>query len=329
MKKNRLVSVAEANALIDAGKCVHVAGAEGVLRSLHHGTWIGGTIPYFLTRSGGVVEREKVFITEFPEDVCKVQIAMVDIGHILSIAADAPRNGFSLIIVPGMSDIHTAYAVTANNLPGIFETPIVGWIAGVHLNDLGKVTPKVFDGTTGEIADDRIVVMHASLQTGKGALIGTINPFSPGDGDEIVFAESGFSVKECTVNGDHDDFYDYSIRNQLDVTRPLVTMRSGQRINASFQKIDHDTRTVKFYAPLLKGLPYHQAAPMPDYRAALIDATQDLNIAPAFSCNCILNFLYGRLEGSQYLPIAGPATFGEVAHILLNQTIVYLQIVDR
>ncbi|HUO98968.1 MAG TPA: hypothetical protein VMU01_09875 [Rhizomicrobium sp.] len=326
---NRLVSVAEANALIDAGKCIHVAGAEGALRGLHRGLWIGGTIPYFLTRSGGVIEREKVFITEFPPEVTKARIGMVDIGHILSIAGDAPRNGFSLIVVPGMSDIHTAYAVTANNMPGIFETPIVGWIAGIHLNDLGRVTPKVFDGATGEIADDRIAVMHATLPADKKAVIGTINPFSPGDGDEIVFAESGFSAKECTVNGSQDDFYDYAVRNQLDLTRPLVTMRNNQRVNASFQKIDHESRTVKFYAPLLKALAYRQAAHLPDYRAALIEATQDLNISPAFSCNCILNFLYGRLEGTQYLPIAGPATFGEVAHILLNQTIVYLEIANQ
>ena len=44
----------------------------------------------------------------------------------------------------------------------------------------------------------------------------------------------------------------------------------------------------------------------------------------AFSCNCILNYLYSELEGKQTGPITGPITFGEVAYQLLNQTMVYL-----
>lgn len=50
---------------------------------------------------------------------------------------------------------------------------------------------------------------------------------------------------------------------------------------------------------------------------------------PAFSCNCILNFLYGGLEGERALPIGGPATFGEIAYVLLNQTLVYMEIDDH
>ncbi len=326
---NKLVSIDEANALIETGRPIHIAGDETALRGLKRGNWIGGTIPYFLTRSGGVVEREKVFISRFPDEVADVTIQTVDIGHILAIAGDAPRNGFSLIIVPGLSDIHTAYALTANNMPGIFEHPIVGWTAGVHLDDIGKVSPKVFDGTTGEAFDNRIVVMHANLPPGKLAKVGTINPFRSGSGDEIVFPESGFSAKACTINGDADDFYDYAVRTRLDTKLPLITTRSNTRINVSFRSLDDESRSVNFYAPVSRGLVYRQAAPMPDYRAALIEATEQLDFSPAFSCNCILNYVYGRLEGTQYIPVPGPATFGEVAHILLNQTLVYLQIADR
>ena len=50
----------------------------------------------------------------------------------------------------------------------------------------------------------------------------------------------------------------------------------------------------------------------------------DLKISPAFSCNCILNYLYGNLEGQQSIPIGGPATFGEIAYVLLNQTMVFM-----
>ena len=47
---------------------------------------------------------------------------------------------------------------------------------------------------------------------------------------------------------------------------------------------------------------------------------------PVFSCNCILNYLYGELEGKKTPPYTGPVTFGEVAYQLLNQTLVYCEI---
>jgi len=326
---NELVSLGQANALIDAGKCLHIAGDEAALRQLHRGTWIGGTIPYFLTRTGGVVERHKVFVTELPDFVTKVAIRFIDIGHIPAITSEAPRNGFSIVIAPGMSDIHTTYALTARNIPGIHETPVVGWIAGIHLDELGKAKPKVIDGVTGEVADNRIVVMHASLPPGKVAKLGIINLFVPGAGDEIVFEASGFSAGRCTVNGSPEDFYDYAVRNGLDLKLPLITELSGHNINVSFQVLDAASRAVTFYAPVIRGRVYRQAAPLPDYRAALVGATEKLNLKPVFSCNCILNYLYGRLEGVQFIPVAGPATFGELAHILVNQTLVYLSVEDR
>jgi len=326
---NELVSPAEANSLIDSGRRLHIAGDEALLRQLHRGCWIGGTIPYFLTREGGVVERHKVFVTALPDFVTNIAIHLVDIGHIPAITSEAPRNGFSIVIVPGLSDIHTTYALTARNIPGIHETPIVGWIAGVHLDDIGKVAPKVFDGSSGEVSDNRIVVMHASLPPAKVARLGIINLFVPGKGDEIEFDAPGFSAGTCTINGKPDDFYDYAVRSGIDLKLPLVTEQSGHRINVSFQALDAASRTVKFYAPVVHRRVYRQAAPLPDYRAALVGATKDFKASPTFSCNCILNYLYGRLEGEQFIPVAGPATFGELAHILVNQTLVYLMVEDR
>ena len=326
---NDLVTVAQANVLIDAGKTLHVAGDETALRLLHRGRWIGGTIPYFLTTTGGVVEKQKVFVTRLPDDVIHASTRLIDIGRIPAVATEAPRNGFSIVIVPGMSEIHTTYALTAPGIPGIYEHPIIGWIAGVHLDDLGKVTPKVFDGVTGEVSDNRIVVMHAAISSGKRAKIGTINLFTPGSGDEIVFPQHSFSVKECTINGQADDFYDYAIRNALDVKLPLITDLSGVGLNVSFQAIDAESRTVKFYAPVIRDRVYRQAAPLLDYRAALVGAIEKLHIEPVLACNCILNYQYGRLEGPQFIPMPGPATFGELAHVLMNQTLVYLQLVDK
>ena len=45
-----------------------------------------------------------------------------------------------------------------------------------------------------------------------------------------------------------------------------------------------------------------------------------------FSCNCILNFLFGGLEGQKIGELYGPVTFGEIGYQLLNQTLVVLRI---
>jgi hypothetical protein len=47
-----------------------------------------------------------------------------------------------------------------------------------------------------------------------------------------------------------------------------------------------------------------------------------------FSCNCILNFLYGGFEGKRINNFNGPITFGEIAYQLINQTLVYVLIED-
>lgn len=326
---NQLVTVREANDLIDGGLALHIAGDEDALHQLHRGTWIGGTIPYFLTDKGGVVERERVFVTALPDIATDIETRLIDIGHIPAITTEAPTNGFSIVIAPGLTDIHTIYGLTANSIPGIQEAAVVGWISGVHLDEIGKRKPKVFDGRSGTACDNRIVVMRAKLPPRKRASIGTINVFEPGKGDEIVFSESSFSAGPCIINGTAEDFYDYARRKELDLTLPLITDLSGRAINVSFQSLDHELRRVRFYAPVMKGRPYRQAAPMPDYREALIAAAKRFNETPAFACNCILNYVHGKLEGDQSIPLTGPATFGELAHVLVNQTLVYLIIRDK
>jgi hypothetical protein len=101
---------------------------------------------------------------------------------------------------------------------------------------------------------------------------------------------------------------------------------SGEMINVSFQGIDDATRSVRFYAPVLAGAEYRQAAALDDYRGSLLAHVAAHPVTPVFSCNCILNYLYADLAGDKALSINGPATFGEIAYVLLNQTLVYLEL---
>jgi hypothetical protein len=321
-----LLSVSDANALVEAGKRLHIAGDEAALGKLCKGDWIGGTIPYFLTHEGGVVDRERVFVTELPQDVVNTSVSFIAVDELERIPGEGPDHGFSLVIIPGMTEVHTKYALHADHLPRIFETPIIGWVAGIHLSDLGKTKPKVFNGQTGERSDDRIAVMRARLSDQAFATIGIVNVFEQGNGDTFIFLETGFSADECLINGKRSSLYKYMVEQKPDVKLPLVANRSGEMINVSFLGLDDESHSVKFYAPVLKNVEYRQAEPIADYREHFVTCTRDINSSPAFSCNCILNFLYGKLEGKQRIPIDGPATFGEIAYVLLNQTMVYLNV---
>ncbi|HXZ96426.1 MAG TPA: hypothetical protein VEG37_05180 [Burkholderiales bacterium] len=61
--------------------------------------------------------------------------------------------------------------------------------------------------------------------------------------------------------------------------------------------------------------------------AAFKSGTSGISSDIPFARNCALNFLYGKLEGAQ-AGLPGPCTFGEIAYQLLNQTMVYLVVVD-
>lgn len=323
-----LLSISNANALIAGGKHLHIAGDETALRQLKKGNWIGGTIPYFVTADGGVVDRERVMVTELPSQVSKTKIHFVDAARLKDLTQGAFANGFSIIVIPGMSEAHSSFANKIHDLSGLYEQPMVGWIAGVHLDELATRAPLVFNGVTGEASRNSIVALHAELPENATAQVGIINLFKQGDGDRIVFQETGFSADECLINGKPASFVEYVKEHKLDPKRPLVADLSGEMINVSFQTVDDATHSVHFYAPVLQDVEYRHAAPVGDYRASLAAFLAERSINPAFSCNCILNFLYGGLEGSKAVPISGPATFGEIAYVLLNQTLVYLEIVE-
>lgn len=321
-----LRTVDDTNRLIAQGKRLHVAGDAGALGRLGRGDWIGGTIPYFLTEAGGRVDRERVFVTELPKEVRAVDIDFIAPDRLDEIPDRAPAGGFTLIVLPAMSDAHTKYAIGAHDLPGLFETPVIGWIAGMHLDDLGHAQAMVFNGRTGEASADRVIALRAGVAGHVTPRIGIINVFSQGDGDRFVFPETSFAADDCRINGRSASFYEYAKARQIDSRRPLVADLSGEMINVSFQTVDDATHSVRFYAPVVAGVEYRQAASVDDYRDALLSHVAARPVTPVFSCNCILNYLYADLAGDKALSITGPATFGEIAYVLLNQTLVYLEL---
>jgi hypothetical protein len=106
---------------------------------------------------------------------------------------------------------------------------------------------------------------------------------------------------------------------------PLVADYNGSYINTSIKAVSDDR--VDFYAPVFSDVDYRFAVKINDYAGEFRDkVNQAGDKKPVFTCNCILNYLNGNLEGEQLNPYVGPVTFGEVAYQLLNQTLVYCEI---
>ncbi|MBD3192962.1 MAG: hypothetical protein GF308_20150 [Candidatus Heimdallarchaeota archaeon] len=323
-----LLSIDEVKKIIAQDRPLALAGDETTLKQLPRGNWIGGTIPYFMAEEGGVSTQEKIFVTEFPASIENIEIVNYDEESISKVYTDAPGNGFSLIIIPASSNIHLSFALNAPTYDHFATRPLIGWISGVHLDELEKTAAKVFNGKEGNIFDNTAVVMHITLPEDKFADIGIVNIFSQGNGDTLEFLEDGFIHSEVLINGSKQNLAEYVKNNELDIRFPLVADYFGIMVNVSFQKIDEETKKVHFYAPLFKGMKYRQAEDVGDY---VKEFTKQMPTAAKniiFSCNCILNYLYSELEGKKTGEIVGPITFGEVAYQLVNQTLAYLTIQD-
>lgn len=323
---NELMPIADAAARIRLGKYLSVAGDELALARLPRGHWIGGTIPYFMSDAGGCTSRDQVFVTEIPVHGEPPRLRFCDLDALPMICHNAPDNGFTLLILPAFSQAHERFAHDAPNYEDMYLKPLVGWIAGIHLDDLGKCTPKVFLGETGEMSDRMAVVMDVPLPPEKMARIDIVNLFRQGDGDAITFTEAGFSADRCLINGQPAIFADYLAARHIDTRLPLVADYCGAMINVSFKAVLPSEQRVDFYAPVFPGQVYRIAAPVDDYVAAFQAAIPSGIDGLTFSCNCILNYLYSNLEGRRTAGVTGPITFGEIAYQLLNQTLVYLSI---
>ena len=328
-----IMTVHDVQKKISEGRYLLLAGDESVLGQLPQGNWIGGTIPYFITKEhGGLATRELIFVTDITDIAQSISIVRYDKDTLANVYVEGPKQGFSFILIPAATDTHLSFAVNAPTYRSFGISPLIGWIAGVHLDDIGTKSPRLFDGSTGGVIEDGALVLRAELKPGKQAEIGIINLFEQGDGDTLTFPSDGFAASDVMVNGAPQNYAAYLKAHNLDTRLPIVADYYGALVSISFQCINETEDMVHFYAPVFSGIEYKHARPVADYVAAF-DAqagkvvgldTDDV----AFSCNCVLNYLFSNLENKRTGAFVGPVTFGEIAYQLMNQTLVYLEIKD-
>ncbi|MDR3011943.1 MAG: hypothetical protein LBU70_01880 [Chitinispirillales bacterium] len=318
-----LMSFDETSKKITDGGTLHIAGTEALLKKLPKGNWVGGSTEYFMAKEGGKVSGEQLFVTEFPYGDFAIKSYCAD--TVENVAVDAYENGFSIVIVPFDSEVHKYYAEHAPEFKDIFMKNIAGWIAGLNLGATGQ-TPIAVNGRTGEAHADKAAVLHIGVPQDKVVTIGVINIFAQDENSPIIeFTEEGFSATKCLIDGEEKNFANYLTDKGIDTKLPLVGDYSGNGVNISFKSVG--SGMVNFYAPVFCGIKYRIAKPVPNYEKEFNARLHDHSDAnEVFACNCILNFLYGELEGKKLENFAGPITFGEIAYQLVNQTLVYVSV---
>jgi len=281
-----------------------------------------------MTEEGGLVSEEKIFATEMPEFALQAKVVNYGMENLPRLFSDAPENGITFLVVPAATRVLKAFAEQAPTFDGFLMHPVVGWVSGVRVDQIGKELPAVFNGKTGEVLENKAVALHVALPANKQAELEIVSIFKGGEGDLIHFKDEGFHAVGCLINGKPANLADYILAKGINTEFPLVGDYCGCPVNVSIQNVDPVTHCVDLYAPVFPGVDYRFAEPVEDYASAFAKIVGTDQEEPEFACNCILNFLYGKLEGKKTGSVTGPITFGEIAHQLLNQTLVRMYLRD-
>ena len=310
---------------INQGKLMSLSGDEKALKQLPKGNWIAGTIPYFMDDDVGKFDQDKIFVNFLDNNIIDFEIKTYDENSIDQIISDSYNNGYTLLIIPAFQKIHHDFALKAENMEGLYNNPVVGWISGVDLNSYD--IPKTFNGKSGQKYEDKAVAIHAKLPDNYFAQVEIVNIFERDENSpSIEFFFDSFDVLNCIIDGKEANLAEYIHQNNIDTKLPLVADYSGASINVSIKEVDIENGLVSFYAPVFESKVYKFAKPIQNYLKRFESKTLDYNVNNEFSCNCILNYLYGGFEGQKINNIKGPITFGEIAYQLLNQTLVTLTV---
>lgn len=121
-----LMSVEQASRAIrqQDGGCFSIAGDEQLLRRLPSGLWIAGSIPYFMGQDGGATTRDRVFVTPVPVPAGRPGLRWYDEHDIRRVCVDAPAHGFTLLVLPAFSAVHSAFAREAPNFEDMYVNDV-------------------------------------------------------------------------------------------------------------------------------------------------------------------------------------------------------------
>lgn len=295
--KKYLYTVEETAEMIKAGKKLVLAGDMALLEQLPDGDWIAGTSPYFMTPEGGIVNTEKIFVSDLTSSVSEIQFKTYDADSLKNIYIDGYEDGYTFLIIPPYSKVQESFAFGAPEYEGFASKPLCGWVAA-HMFDqrqieVGKTYCRSAKSASAELA----VAMHVKLPANKYAEMNLVNFYEPREDITIEFLETSLAVKNVLVNGEKVNLAKYIADNNLDPDLPIMTDAFSQLTNVSIHMINGDTVTV--FAPVFQGVPYKLAKPVENLPQKMLDYKNPDPVSPDAGCMCMLCYLRGEQEGKK------------------------------
>ena len=322
--ERKLYTIQEVEKMLTQNKKLLLSADEAVLDKLPQGDWIGGTIPYFMAQNGGRFSTDKIFVDDFTEYGIDFKFEKYTKDNINTIAENSYKNGFVALILPVDTPILSSFSINSLHYKDIFKNPVVGFVAGMCIDDYGKKTAIVYFGKNTEKLYDNGVAIHVKLPPNKIARAEIINVNTiDRKSAKLKFPKTSFHQSDCFVNGKKTNLIDYLQKIKYPKGLPIIADYHGALINRDFNHIDYKKREALFFAPVSSNEVYYLVKPIKNYdikfEEMLVPEQENL----AYSCACISYYIIGSLQNKK-IGFVGAFTYGEIAYLLLNQTFVNL-----
>jgi len=303
------------------------------LSQLVKGNWIAGTTSRFVENGKTLVTtREKIFVHNVTDIASSVKLMVYDVSTIHNIFDDASENGFSVLLMPGLTEIHNEYSINCTNYSNFGIRAVCGWISVIPIySDYERnEVSLVFSGETGMSYTNAAVVMHVELPAGKFAEIHAFSPFKPDEKDTLIFENTEQQIENVLVNGVKQNFRQYLIDRKIDRSNKSHNMLAGTHSSGLimnitiFEESENDQeKFVSVGAPVYKGIPYCLAKMDNE---TCYDDVKKFNEQLVFSLSCITNYVCPEIFLDHLTHTSGPFAYGEIAYFLLNHATVYVTI---
>lgn len=326
--ENKLYTKQEVIDFINNGRVMSLTGSEKALSGLPKGNWIGGTSLYFVD-SVGKLDEDKIFVDDFTLVAQSCKLAVYDEKNIQDIAKNGYKNGFVVVTIPIDSQVYYTLANNALSYEGMFDNPVVGYVAATKFEDYGKKIPKTVSGIDGQLSDSLATVMYIELPDFLAARAEIVN-FDTIDENTptIVFPKDGFVQSDCTIDGkpaNIADYFENTVKPRLGGYTQMITSQNGALINRDVKIVDTKKGEVTFFSPVYAGDTYHLVKNGADY-LSMFNNTLSSKRCDVLTCfSCVSYYSGGNFDGRAICK-NGVYAFGEIGYQLLNKTVVTLEI---
>ncbi|MBQ5549977.1 MAG: hypothetical protein IIT32_02845 [Bacteroidales bacterium] len=332
---NKIFTKQEVINLINAGHVMLLSGSDKALSNLPKGKWVAGTTPYFMDGTGKVDE-ENIFVDDFTDIAKNAKVEVFDTADVHNIAKHGYDNGFIVMSLPIDTEIYFEFSNKSLEYEGIYNNPLVGFVACCNFNDygnFGQLKTFVGAGNYGQLFHNKAVALYVELPdniTARAEIINldTIDYSTP----KVVFPKTSFFQSDCTIDGKPGNIAEYMekyVKPRMGGNgyTQMITSQNGALINRDPKVVDLAKGTTSFFSPAYAGDEYYLVKPGNDYLAMFNEALKAKKSEIVACFSCISYFFGGSFEGKSIIK-NGCYAFGEIAYQLLNKTIVTLEI-DR